>query len=916
MTKNLSTATQPDLFSQTHSAHHTPVDFEHQDIPTPSNQTHFQTLIAQNKHALTPMLQQFVEQKESHPDCLLFFRLGDFYELFFDDALIASKALQIALTQRGEFAGELIPMCGVPFHASETYIKKLLSQGLRVAICEQTETPEERKKTPHIKGPLRRNVVRIMTPGTVVEDAFIDGYAHQFLLSVSYKPEKTKHKTPSIITCALFDLSTHTLILEDTHEDHLLDILARYHVVEMLLPQDYLKDHMTELKAYHHCIHPCPKLKYDEHNARQRLLKLYNIDTFDGIADLHAGDFTALNVLMDYINLTQKDALDALPFPHKQRHDAFLVLDHDTRRSLEIDQGSHGTQEGSLFHTLNHTHTRGGARMLHQRFACPLQDIHEINHRLDHIDYFLNDPSHHAPLHHALKNFPDLERAVTRVHVHKGGPRDAKSIQYALLSAQTILKHFDGIEHPFSIPALPHMLLTQLTDALCDEVPYLARDGNFIKDGFSEKLDHYRRLQNQGTDMLHALQERYRKDTGVQTLKIKHNNVMGYFVECPSSRIQDMPADVFVHRQTMANAVRYTTPDLSTLAQDIVAASVHALQIEDEILQTLFQNIRTHAHHLYEIAHCISTLDIALTLAEHSAGHHYTRPILNTSRETHIQGGRHPVVESAFFKKGVSSHTFQSNDTHLNADTFFTLLTGPNMAGKSTYLRQVALITFMAQCGCFVPADHATLGIVDRIFSRIGAGDDLFLGRSTFMVEMVETATILNQATDKSLVILDELGRGTSTYDGVAIARAVSEHILNQIRCRTLFATHYFELTNLADTCKECVNMRMGIKENGGTLLFLHTLEHGCAEKSYGLHVAALSGVPKSVIQRAYAIAESLHTQPNASPSRPLQAPLSQTPLPPHPIISRIEHCDPHHMTPIEALNFLVELKISNCGDA
>ncbi|MBX9976944.1 MAG: DNA mismatch repair protein MutS [Alphaproteobacteria bacterium] len=866
-------------------------------------------------NGLTPMLVQYKREKAKHPECLLFFRLGDFYELFFEDAITAAAALQITLTQRGMHNNQPIPMCGVPFHAYEHYVKKLLQQGMRVAICEQTETPEDRKKNGG-KGPLSREVVRVMTPGTVVEEAFLESSAHNFLLSVAtgaIKSTKVANLSHAPLSCALLDLSTGTFILESCATmPELFNLLSRYTIAEFLVPDSLFEAEFDNLRPYHKRLMPLPALKYDVPNAKDRLHKIYDVATLESLGSLSDNDYAALGTLLDYVTLTQKDAIQNLPFPKRQDATHFLVLDHYTRANLEIDRSIRGTLEGSLLHALDHTITHGGGRLLQHRLACPIQDADTLNLRLDRVAFFLEHRTLRTILRDHLKRHFDMERACSRLVMGKGGPRDIGHILGGIHIAKDILHALsDKNDLPYACPIVPEILLRTLHSALTHTLPHLARDGGFIKDGYDEGLDTIRSLQRNAQNLLEEIQEKYRSETGITTLKIKTNNILGYFLECPPSQQGKIP-DTFIHRQSLASALRYTTPELNTLASKLTSAAMEAIELELHIFGHLCDLIQNHQEHIKAIAAFLADIDVSTAMAHLAHTHNYARPIFTDATTLTIDKGRHPVLDS---------ETFTPNDTYFSKNEGFFLITGPNMAGKSTYLRQVALITLMAQCGFYVPAQKAVIGIVDRIFSRIGAGDDLASGRSTFMVEMVETATILNQATPRSLVILDELGRGTSTYDGLSLALAVTEHLANTVQCRTLFATHYFELTDLEKNIPSLTNHQMGIKEYDGKILFLHTLEKGAANRSYGLHVAALSGVPKKIIARAEDILLELQT-PHSYVKDERQK--QQLALPfPHTLgrkdaekdllidsfLSTLKSLDIHNLTPMKALTLLSDMK-------
>ena len=901
-----------------------------QEHPTLFNSALLNQYDAENvkqQGALTPMLVQYKEQKERYPQCLLLFRLGDFYELFFDDAILASKTLNITLTQRGMHQGKPIPMCGVPFHAADNYIKRLLDQGHHIALCEQTETPEDRKKNGG-KGPLKRDVVRLITPATVVEDHFLPKTGYNFLLSVGYSEGLSRaleknltHDMLSSVTlsCALLDLSTGTFVIEYHRGDDLLNLLARYQVSEILLPDNLVMHYHTALRSLGMSITPIPLLKYDGHNGKVRVHSFYGVSTFDGISDFSLGDFGNIAVLLDYVELTHQKTNVSLPFPKKQQQHRFMQVDHQTRANLDIDRSVRGHRGGSLFDVLNETVSVGGSRLLHQWLSCPLVDVNSLNDRLDSIDFFKTHKDLRHNLRHILSAPHDLARSLARLQLNKAGPRDLLMIRTCLTLAKSA---FDIMSMqsllPFNLPLIPFDLFHYLEKALQDHVPLLARDGGMIRDGFSTDLDHYRSLERHGEEHLENLQKHYQHETNITTLKLKHNGVIGYFLECPPTQRDKIPPS-FIPRQALSNALRFSTTELNALAQQLMEASSSALSLEQTLFVEICEAVKKYHDVLCQISETLAMMDVSASLAELADKRNYTRPVFlkDSDVDAHftILGGRHPVVEKALQEQSTEQSTqafFTPNDTEFSKDVTFYLLTGPNMAGKSTYLRQVALLTFMAQCGVFVPAALMKLRPVDRIFSRIGAGDDLFSGRSTFMMEMVETATILNQATQSSLVILDELGRGTSTYDGLSLAWAVTEYLVNNIGCMTLFATHYGEITTLEKDIPTLKNKRMGVKKTKEHILFLHKIEEGCAEESYGLHVAALAGIPKNVLNRATHLLSSFKKGDGVKEGAMIERARSKSkdalPLSDD-LSSHILKYDLNTITPLDALNILQNLQ-------
>lgn len=846
-------------------------------------------------NANTPMLRQYHAEKKKHPDTLLFFRLGDFYELFYDDAVTTAKALQITLTQRGK-GDNAVPMCGVPFHAYEHYVKKLIEQGYKVAICEQTETPEDRIKNGG-KGPLTREVVRVITPGTVVESAFLQASQHNFLCAVAYDLKGR-------ISLALLDLSSSLFKVESGHIDDLLNFLSKYAPKEILIHDKLYENCFDALLPYRRAIQPLPSTKWNADNAKNRILNTYKIATFDALGDFETAEIQAIGTILDYIDITHKEALISIPFPKKNKNQKYLIIDHQTRANLEVDYSSKGKYEGSLTSVLDQTITNGGARLLRRYLAEPLQDLDILEKRLDAITYFYDRKEVVSQVRSIQnKNF-DLTRSLSRILMRKASAADLAQVRGALQEG-LLLKDIFTQTPPFEIPSIPQSLLDLLSQAIVEAPPTNFREGGFIQEGFNEKLDELRSFAAYSEQHLEALQEQYKQAYQIPTLRIKSNNLAGYFIEIPSSQRDKIPAE-FIHKQTLASNIRYTTRALDEIASKIQSASIEALQLEFTLFDGLLDDVAKEQESLFFIANFLAEVDLFASQAHLAHAKNYVRPQLSSDNNLEIIEGRHPVLDSS---------QFIANDTCFDEKRRFYLLTGPNMAGKSTYLRQTALITLMAHVGFYVPATKANIGITDRIFSRIGAGDDLASGRSTFMVEMIETATILNQATDRSLVILDELGRGTSTFDGLSLAWAVSETLEN-LGCRTLFATHYFELTELAATLPTFENLRLAVKEWEGKIHFLHKVEQGAANRSYGLHVASLAGVPKKIIDRAQEILLELekghhHIKPERR-QLSLDFVSSTKPAASHvdcKIRDSLKELDIDHLTPLKALTLLHEWK-------
>ncbi len=805
----------------------------------------------------TPLMAQYFAVKKQHQDCLLFFRLGDFYEMFFDDAVTASKALDIALTRRGQHAGQDIPMCGVPAHSYESYVAKLIRAGFRVAICEQKESPEEAKKRGS-KAIVTRDVIRIITPGTLTEDSLLDARAANYLACLTSVGD-----TMAISWC---DLADGRVFVEETRAADLQGVLARLDASEILIAQRLIEnpDLFEILAPWRAQLAPLPDGRFDSENARRRLMDAYDVGDIGAFGDFSRAEIAALGALIDYIELTQKTALKHLSRPQKAGAEQ-VAIDASTRRNLELTRTLSGDRRGSLLASVDRTKTGAGARLLAARLTAPLTDIVEIKARLDGVGFFVKATELRVKIRDTLKQTPDLERATTRLALNRGGPRDLASVRDALHRAEAIRSLLlaatnipDCLREERQGLGDHSALSDELDRALAADLPLMSRDGNFIAKGFAPQLDELVALRDDGRQVIAGLQQKYRTKSSIATLKIKHNQVIGYHIEVTPSQADKLLNDkeTFIHRQTLATSARFTTVELSELERKIVEAADKALAVEMRLFEALAQNVVSHLPDLRRTAQALASLDVVTASAELAVERNYSRPVVDASLAFDIKSGRHPVVEQALAKEGNAA--FISNNCDLEPHKRLWLLTGPNMAGKSTFLRQNALIALMAQAGLFVPAASAHIGVIDRLFSRVGAADDLAAGRSTFMVEMVETAAILNQATKRSLVILDEIGRGTATYDGLSIAWAVLEHLHEANQCRALFATHYHELTALSAklSALHCATMR--IKEWENTIVFLHEVIEGTADRSYGIHVAQMAGLPASTIDRAKQVLDGL----------------------------------------------------------
>lgn len=876
----------------------------------------------------TPVMAQYLQIKSEHKDYLLFYRMGDFYELFFEDAITASRALDIALTKRGKDKGQDIPMCGVPFHAYESYLAKLIRQGYKVAICEQMEDPQEAKKRGY-KAIVKREVVRLVTPGTLTEDPLLDAKKNNFLLTLS--------KLGDTLGLAWLDISTGDFFLQEVGlkgKDEavvLSNMLSKLSPVEILVSDAYLQNPAAfgVLNTCRELLSVLPAARFNSENAAKRLCDVFHVDTLDAFGSFSRAEISAAGVLMDYVETTQKGKMPLISRPQKVTESQVLEIDGATRRSLELIDSLSGDKSSSLLGVIDCTVTGAGGRLLASRIANPLKDVAAINERLDAVEFFATFHNVREDLRQVLKACPDVERAVSRLCLGRGGPRDLAAIKQALSLVPALRNLLLGGEAALS--GLPDsvrnvaadlgehtQLVADLQSALKEDLPLLARDGDFIKEGYSAALDDIKRLKTDSHGLIVELQSRYAEATGIPNLKIKFNNVIGYFIEVPSKFATQMLEDKqFIHRQSVLNASRFTTVELSELEDKIRGASDKALAMELEIFERLVRDIRLASDSILKTAKALARLDVAAALADLAVEKNYCRPIIDDSLSFDIKDGRHPVVEASINKSG--NGTFVGNDCALDEDSGrLWLLTGPNMAGKSTFLRQNAIIAVMAQMGSFVPCSYAKIGVIDKIFSRVGASDDLARGRSTFMVEMVETASILNQADERSFVILDEIGRGTATFDGLSIAWAVVEHLHEVNKCRTLFATHYHELTALTSKLPHMTLHCMKIKEFNDEVIFLHEVIDGAADRSYGIHVAKLAGLPKAVLKRAEQVLHHLekngkgNSMQDLADDLPLFAALREKEEAKEissPALDALKEINPDDLSPKEALEKLYELK-------
>ena len=868
----------------------------------------------------TPLMAQYLAIKAENPDSLLFYRMGDFYELFFDDAVAAAAALDIMLTKRGKHNGADIQMCGVPVHAADTYLQRLIRKGFRVAVCEQLEDPAAAKRR-GAKAVVKRDVIRVVTPGTLTEDSLLDARRHNYLAALA--------EVRGALGLAWVDVSTGAFSVEGPPEASLAAALARLEPGEILVPDRMLQTPaLFELFAqWKSRLTPLPAARFESEGGRRRLEMLYGVAALDGFGEFSRAEVAACGALVDYIELTQKGRIPRLSPPRRELAGAVMEIDPATRRNLELHETLTGERNGSLLSVIDRTVTGAGGRLLAQRLAAPLTDPAEIARRLDAVEFFVHEETLRKALRTLLSRAPDIERALSRLSVGRGGPRDLAGIREGLArAAETRAALSETQRLPDALQEatrdLGHhaALIDRLARALRPDPPILTRDGGFIAEGYAAELDELRTLRDESRQLIANLQAKYARDTGIASLKIRHNNVIGYFIEITSTHADKISAGdrLFIQRQSMANAVRYTTTELSELQSKIDRAADQALALELQLFEDLVKEATARAEPIALAADALARIDVAAGLAELAATRRYARPLVDNSRVFAIAAGRHPVVEAAL----ATSHApdFVVNGCDLAPAQRLWLVTGPNMAGKSTFLRQNALIAILAQMGSFVPAEAAEIGIVDRLFSRVGAADDLARGRSTFMVEMLETAAILNLATDRSLVILDEIGRGTATFDGLSIAWATLEHLHEANRCRALFATHYHELTALAVRLDALSPHTMRIKEWQSEVVFLHEVIAGAADRSYGIHVAKLAGLPSSVIARAE---EVLATLERGEQSGAVTKLVDDLPLfsvtartsPKSESKSAVEDAlaavNPDELTPISALELIYRLKAS-----
>ena len=815
----------------------------------------------------TPMMEQYLTIKNKHKDALLFYRMGDFYELFFEDAIAASKALDITLTKRGKTNGMDIPMCGVPFHSADNYLPKLIKKGFNVAVCEQTETIEEAKSNLK-KGPLKREVVRIISPGTLTEDNLLDRNANNFLGAIS--------DVNGSISISWVDVSTgcfksRNLQKENNQKQLLTNLLLRMNFSEILVSDAMELNIISE--EWHSIIKKQSSSLFHYSSCLQQICSYFSIMSLEGIGKFSDGEVIAAGVLLSYLKLTQCGKLPILSMIQNESENNFLEIDYFTQKSLEILSNLSGETNGSLIISLDETKTAGGARLLKQRITEPFYKVVEIEKRYNLINWFLNNDIDIFKLQNNLENTPDIERSLSRISLLRGSPKDLSILCNGLLNVKQIYEILISFKDRLNQAPLLNNILNQISvdyslfenikNSLKNDLPLSTKEGGFIRDGYDENLDKLRNFRNNELEEITKLQNKYSDLTNVNSLKIKYNRMLGYHIEVRAVHDKSLrDKDIFIHRQTTAQTSRFTTIELNEAENQLINSYDKSISIEMDIFKNFTNQIINEGKKILDIASAISELDIGIMVVKQSKDRDYVCPKILENKTLEIIEGRHPVVET---QMKLSENSFISNDCILNKDDFLWLITGPNMAGKSTYLRQNALIVIMAQAGLFVPAKEANIGVCDKIFSRVGASDDLAKGQSTFMIEMIETSLILNTASEKSLVILDEIGRGTATFDGLAIAWSVLDYLHNKIKPRTLFATHYHELTSLKEDLNHLSCHKMSIKEWNNSIIFMHKIIEGEADKSYGIHVAQLAGLPFEVIKKATQLLSKLENNKDNS---------------------------------------------------
>lgn len=860
---------------------------------------------------VTPLRQQYLDIKREYPDCILFFRLGDFYETFDEDAQTAARVLGLTLTSRPVSKDNRIPMAGVPHHALENYIARLIEHGHHVAICDQVGEVTG-------KGLVERNVTRVITPGTIIEPSLLsENQANYLMALLPVGDATTGHWEKAAL--AYVEITTGEFCTTQFNQENsavlILEEIARLTPREVIMPESWVQRGVSLPKGTH--LTPIADWRFEHGSAEQILLDHFKVRTLDGfgLKDMPYS-ICAAGAALHYLRDTQRNSLAQLTSIRTYSTDSFMVLDHFTRANLELTQTLRGHKtHGSLLDSLDRTVTAMGARLLRLWISQPLLEINRLNARLDAVQALTEDAMLREDLRSALAEVSDMERLTNRLLINKAGPRDLLALRDSLRAVPTLQ---NLIAHHPALKALTERLdpceevYQHIEAALTDDPPATTNNTGIIRPGYAQELDEVLHATRDAREWIANLESVERARTGITSLKVGYNKVFGYYIEVTRANDDKVPDD-YIRKQTLVNNERYITPELKEYETLVLNAEEQILSIERKLFDALCQDLSQAANRLIHTGRAIAHLDVFLSLAEVAIREGYTRPTLTNDDLLLIESGRHPVVERLL----KDSYRYVPNDTHFDSMSRVHIITGPNMSGKSTYIRQVALITLMAQIGSFVPADAATIGLVDRIFARIGAQDEIHAGQSTFMVEMVETARILSGSTNRSLVILDEVGRGTSTYDGLAIARSVVEYIHNnpRLNCRTLFATHYHELTELPMVLPRTRNFNVAVAEEGDEIAFLHRVVAGGADRSYGVHVAQLAGMPRPVVERARAL---LHQLENGSSNFQAAAPTpsSTTPkqislfdAPPNPAVEALRAIQVDEISPLEALTKLYELK-------
>lgn len=839
----------------------------------------------------TPMMRQYLRIKAEHPDMLVFYRMGDFYELFYDDAKRAAKLLDITLTSRGQSAGKAIAMAGVPYHAAENYLAKLVRQGESVVICEQVGDPAASK------GPVAREVSRIITPGTVSDEALLDERHDNLLMVIHHQQDH--------FGIATLDIASGRFIVQElTDKDALASEIERIKPAELLISEDnFLENLTTKAKS----VKRRPPWEFELSSAQSLLCQQFKTHDLDGFGVSHLPlAICAAGCLLQYVKYTQRTALPHINAIKAEQKETTILMDAATRKNLELSTNLQGGHEHTLMWVLNNTATPMGSRLLQRWLHRPLRDQRTLTNRQHAIQAILTKDVH-ADLYNTLRGIGDLERILARVALRSARPRDLTQLRHALGLLPNIHQQLAPLTATKYLVALKKALgqfdtlCELLNNAIIENPPAVIRDGGVIADGYDEQLDELRELSNNSHQFLVALEQREKERTKINTLKVGYNRIHGYYIEISRAQSDKAPTE-YIRRQTLKNVERYITPELKTFEDKVLSSRSRALTHEKELYEALLDKLVIALPPLQKSAAAIATLDVLNNLAERAHTLNYVAPEFSDAPGIHIKAGRHPVVEQ------VMDDPFMPNDTKLDAQRRMLIITGPNMGGKSTYMRQTALITLMAYIGSFVPVKSATLGPIDRIFTRIGASDDLASGRSTFMVEMTETATILHNATAQSLVLMDEIGRGTSTFDGLSLAFATAGYLATKLRAFTLFATHYFELTTLADDLPAICNVHLDAAEHGEQIVFLHALKEGPANRSYGLQVAQLAGVPASVISQAKVKLDELEAQRHDKTPIPQSTQNELFPTPRHPVLTALDALNPDDLTPKHALDILYTL--------